>query len=763
MASSARSVAPTPDSKLLADRYKVGARLGAGAFGVVHAAEDVSLGREVAVKWIPRPDGVLYARLEREARAAAATSHPNVVQILDVGQSEGEPFVVMERLTGRTLAERIADGELLRSDEALSIARELLDALATVHGRGVVHRDIKPANVVLAELGSGRVTAKLIDFGLARILETDSARLTSRGAMLGSPAFSAPECFRGEDPSAASDLFSLGATLFASITGEAPFDGVNAAVVRMRALTTDAPPLASRRVGIDPLLAEVVDRLLARDPELRLRARDELRVKLSDTPTSVAAQTLRLGTQVPPESAAAAETPAPIVLGGRYRLERTLGSGGMGVVHEARDLTLDRPVAVKLLRMRLVGGAMVERLAREARAAAQLGHPNVVAVSDLGHDPVHGTFVVMELLRGSSLAELLEAQGTLAVSRALDLVLQILDGLAVAHAQGMVHRDIKPENVFVVPLASGAELAKLLDFGIVKLADDVDSPKLTNPGARMGTPAYMAPEQLRLGDVDARADVFAVGAILASSLARPLPAALERVVQRATSYDPAARHADARALRDDLIAARAAPEAGVSPPAELAVVAEATPPRAVVTRRKTPPTGVLAIVGVGLVLVAIVAWLLGRHFATPSPEPLTEPATTDEPPSLAPPAPGVAAPSIAPAAPSAPEPVDPPAAPSATAIEAPLEAPLEAPVETAPIERAAPTGEASRGEPAAARAPRARAGSSAHGHEEAAAAAPVSAPVAEPATQPTPPREAQEASRGAHVPDVLVDPYAEDP
>ena len=745
MASPARSVAPTPDSKLLADRYKVGERLGAGAFGVVHAAEDVALGREVAVKWIPRPDGVLYARLEREARAAAATSHPNVVQILDVGQSEGEPFVVMERLTGRTLAERIADGELLTSSEALEVARELLDALATVHARGVVHRDIKPANVVLAELGSGRVTAKLIDFGLARILETDSARLTSRGALLGSPAFIAPECFRGEDPSTASDLFSLGATLFASVTGDAPFDGVNAAVVRMRALTTEAPPLASRRPGVDPLLAEVVDRLLARDPTQRVTAHEILRDKLSRSAVASAADTLRLGTHVATASPDR-RAPEPVLLGGRYRLERTLGSGGMGVVHEARDLTLDRPVAVKLLRMRLVGGAMVERLAREARAAAQLGHPNVVAVSDLGHDPVHGTFVVMELLRGRSLAALLEAEGTLPIGRVLDLVLQILDGLAVAHAQGMVHRDIKPENVFVVPLASGAELAKLLDFGIVKLADDVQAPKLTSPGARMGTPAFMAPEQLRLGEVDARADVFAVGAILATALARPHPPALERVIQRATSYEPASRHASARELRDELLAVRSASDASsreaprTPPVREPALAAKRDTP--VPELAPLPATGedaprsraaTLLLAMASIAIVAVLAWLLGRHLATatqgaPSAPPRESP-TLSEPPTV-PPSP----PTHAPADDVAPQP-EPPTATAPPREPETAHAPPPTRTTTPARRGAAPSSLATPRELA------------------------PPPPPPEPAAQPP----AVPMARGAHVPDVLVDPYAEDP
>lgn len=268
------------------------------------------------------------------------------------------------------------------------------------------------------------------------------------------------------------------------------------------------------------------------------------------------------------------------VMAGRFRLGRELGRGGMGTVHEALELTLGRPVAIKVLREGIAADEQqVARFEREARAAACLAHPNVVGVTELIRDPVLGLGLVMELLVGESLHARLR-RGPLAPAEAKSVFMQALDGLAAAHAAHMVHRDIKPSNVFLVPLASG-HLVKLLDFGIVKLAEQGGLPKLTTRGAVLGTPAYMSPEQLACETVDARSDVYSIGACLYEALSGRAPYEAEHtptlvaavgagpppdlrdiganvstdlvhVVRTAMSRDPGGRYQSAAAMRDAL-------------------------------------------------------------------------------------------------------------------------------------------------------------------------------------------------------------------
>ncbi|MFO0684338.1 MAG: protein kinase [Sandaracinus sp.] len=225
------------------------------------------------------------------------------------------------------------------------------------------------------------------------------------------------------------------------------------------------------------------------------------------------------------------ELPVGTVLAERFRVFRRLGAGGMGAVFEAVDQSMDRPVALKVLHDG--AGADPQQLARferEARAAARLSHPNVVGVSELVRDAAVGPILVMELLPGRSLASRIQEQGPLPESEVVTIGLQALDGLAAAHAAGMVHRDLKPSNVFLVPLASGV-LVKVLDFGIVKMLEEGALPKLTQRGMVIGTPMYMSPEQLRCDPVDARSDVYSMGACLYEALAGVSPYAASHTLE----------------------------------------------------------------------------------------------------------------------------------------------------------------------------------------------------------------------------------------
>lgn len=222
------------------------------------------------------------------------------------------------------------------------------------------------------------------------------------------------------------------------------------------------------------------------------------------------------------------------VIGGKYKLIRVVGDGGMGTVYEAEHLLLGTRVAVKVLHPDMVRrSGLIDRFLQEARVSAQIQNPHVVRVTDVDRSPDGVAFLVMELLQGEPLSKTLERERALDVGSACDYTLQILDALESAHAIGVVHRDLKPENVFVTRV-NGAPLLKLIDFGIAKLRrTQEDSKNLTSFGTLMGTAEYMAPEQAFSADqVDARADIYAVGVMLFEMIAgsRPVTGENGRIV-----------------------------------------------------------------------------------------------------------------------------------------------------------------------------------------------------------------------------------------
>ncbi len=284
------------------------------------------------------------------------------------------------------------------------------------------------------------------------------------------------------------------------------------------------------------------------------------------------------------------------LLGGKYRLLRVVGSGGMGVVWEARNTWTQRRVAVKVLaRSGVTGGRatmppdVAERFLREARATARVRHPHVVDVLDMGRDPERAeTFIVYEFLDGETLRSLLERRGRLEPDELIRCLLPAMEAVCAAHAEGVVHRDLKPENVLLVAEADGAVSPRVIDFGIAQL-EEPDEPGLTLTGAPLGTPRYMSPEQCRgARDVDERTDVWSMGVIWFEALAgshpyqgtsyneliaqvltsdapklaairADLPRHLTAAIDHALSRDRDARHPTMRAfiaaIRDDVGAA----------------------------------------------------------------------------------------------------------------------------------------------------------------------------------------------------------------
>jgi serine/threonine protein kinase/tetratricopeptide (TPR) repeat protein len=285
----------------LASRYELGRRLGEGGMGTVYEALDRHLGRAVAIKMIRGDviDAATRERFTREARAAAAISHPNVCHLHEVGEDAGRPFLVMELLEGEPLSDRLLRGPLALGP-ALEIFLPILSALTALHTRGLVHRDLKPSNVFLTPHG-----VKLLDFGLARQISRDAAdtmsAITLPGTLSGTPRYMAPEQITGDAVDARADIFAAGVLLYELVTGNLPYDGrttveVLSAVLRTGPAPTGRPELAS----LEPLL----QRALERRPDDRFLTADAMAAALRPLVVAAAGGHLAQTASAPPSPAA---------------------------------------------------------------------------------------------------------------------------------------------------------------------------------------------------------------------------------------------------------------------------------------------------------------------------------------------------------------------------------------------------------------------------------------------------------------------------
>lgn len=259
--------------RLLSDRYRIGPLLGRGGMAEVYDGFDERLRRGVAIK-VLRPDMAadpeVRSRFEVEARSAAGLSHPNVVAVFDTGEHDGTPFIIMERLPGETLADRMAAGPV---DQAWlrQVAGDVLGALGAAHAAGLVHRDVKPGNILIADDGC----AKVADFGIAKSLEV-AHEVTGTGLLIGTPAYLAPERLEGLPATERSDLYSLGVVLYEALAGAKPFDGPTPVAVADAVLHTAPRPLRELRPDVDPAFAAAVGRAMARNPSERPASAHEL-------------------------------------------------------------------------------------------------------------------------------------------------------------------------------------------------------------------------------------------------------------------------------------------------------------------------------------------------------------------------------------------------------------------------------------------------------------------------------------------------------
>ncbi len=484
----------------------------------------------------------------RETETLAQLDHPAIRHVYAAGEIATFAYRTANWIEGESLADALRRGPR-PIPQCMSLIRDLLAALEHAHAHGIIMRRIVPSTLMINTGGQGVITdLRYSNWCLPYLppMETDDA----------SAAYMAPEVRAGEAGEPASDVYSVTANIYAALTGNPP-DPDPARIVPPRQLR-QAIPAAVERVIIRALSQVAKGRYYT--------ATEMLEDFVSD------AGTFQVLAAAPTVTESGFERRLRRALGDDYELLEEIGAGGFGRVYRARDLALERDVAIKVLHPALTADPVVtERFRREAQLAARLRHPNIVSILDImGRAGL--TWYTMEYVPGSNLAQVVQRHGTFSLEQTERLLNEALSALEHAHSMGLIHRDLKPENMLIEPDGR----LRITDFGLaIALRGGA---RFGGATSRSGTPQFAAPEQLLGERVDQRADLYSLGAVAYFALLgrppfsgktpeqilakqttddvpslsaerRDVPRELEDVLRRALRSDPAERFHSAGAFQ----------------------------------------------------------------------------------------------------------------------------------------------------------------------------------------------------------------------
>lgn len=477
-------------------------------------------------------DPEMYGRFLDTTRVTSTQhKHPALLTVEHTRcEPDGSFVMVTGPVSGRTAVDHLREHGALPSAEAIRWGVRICDAVEFLHAHNVVHGHLAPKNLFL-DGDSMHPDVRLLDTAL---LLFRGPRSVPSGEVLVAPEYLSPERCAGRRATPACDVYGMGVLLHELLTRSVPFSGQGMTETRALHLHAPLPPLRPGLEEWEPVLA----RCLAKRATDRYQSMAELREVLRTLkPLQTPAIEVELIEVAEPERRGG-ELRAGDVLG-RYRIEKLLGEGGMGQVYEATHLSIDRKVALKVLRPELSRvEAQVHRFIAEAQAVNRVRHPNIIAVEDLVRDGDR-VYFVMELLGGKSL-KVLARESPIELTRVVSLMRQASEALAAAHGVGVIHRDVKPDNFVVERDSENREQLKVLDFGVARVRGlDVKAAYKTQVGQVVGTPLWMAPEQVLGHEVDPRADVYSLSMVMYVLLTRRFPFSgdLSQVVMQRLSKD----------------------------------------------------------------------------------------------------------------------------------------------------------------------------------------------------------------------------------
>jgi serine/threonine protein kinase len=514
--------------------YEILDELGRGGMGVVYRAVQVGLKRVVALKLIR--DGALASaqdrgRLQIEAEAVARMSHPNIVQIYDVGEFRGLPFLAMELVEGGSLEEHLA-GRPLSPAEAAKITRVLALAVEHAHSRHIVHRDLKPANILLQrpEVGSQRseqmpeasselcsltsnLCPKITDFGLAKRLNTESTGWTQEGAVLGTANYMAPEQAAGRvrDIGPAVDIYALGAILYQLLTGVPPFQGDSWNETLQRVLFDEPIPPARLQADVPRDLETICLKCLEKQPDRRYTRAADLAADLERFLEGRAVSAIPLSEVERMKRLAARDG---------YEILGEIGHGPRSRMYHALFGPLHQPMALKIYSPGICTREEWEtRIQRSADLSITLTHPQIVTIQKAGWWE-SAPYIAIEYMPQGSLATMLSRTASdtkpLRIPQALGIVDQVAEIVGYLHRQGAVHGNLKPSNVLLaaggIPRISDFFLGGGLFVGPLPMHDQTQS----SPPGEVSGYEYLAPELIRDAGAEPRpfTDIYGLGLIL---------------------------------------------------------------------------------------------------------------------------------------------------------------------------------------------------------------------------------------------------------